>query len=386
MKKLDRVDIQVSILTFLLVVISCFSIFTINYKLSYDAMIHELQERTKGIHAFLEARIDETTFSLINTAEDMDTAVYKQMKSLLDDVRLITGVRYLYTAKKSDEGEYIYLVDGLPPESDDFRNAGDPIEEEIIPDMERALGGEIVMPEKIMDTSWGHIFISYFPIRVENEVIGAVGIEFDARAQYLTYRNLKIVTPCIIILFCSLASLTAVKMFRRISNPTYRDFANTDMLTGLANRNAFDVMVHNLGTKKKVEHIAFISIDFDGLKSINDTLGHDMGDEYIRTGIKLVQEVLGREGKFYRTGGDEFVAVFTGKDTDKIDTVLTQIEKKLEKYNQKAQMKVQFSMGSAVFDEKRDNTLSDTLKQADQNMYHEKKRRKNHGVTGEGVK
>lgn len=377
MKKLDRVDIQVSILTFLLVVVSCFSIFFINYRLSYNAMIDELQNRVSGIYAFLETKLDEKTIASINTKEDMETEIYQETKKILDDVRLTTGVRYLYTAKMTEAGEYIYLVDGLPFDSGDFRNAGDPLEEEIIPDIKRALAGEVVMPEKIKDTSWGHIFISYFPIHEGDQIIGAIGIEFDARLQEETYRKLKIITPLIIILFCMIASLIAVKMFRRISNPAYRDFANTDMLTGFANRNAFAVMMHNADTRKRFVKKAFISVDFDGLKQINDSLGHEKGDEYLKTGTSLIRDAVGKKGNLYRVGGDEFVIALSGEACHNLRVLIKQIEEKLQEYNKTAEMKVQFSIGSAIFDEKHDHTLSDTLKRADIEMYECKKHKKN---------
>lgn len=376
MKKLDRVDIQVSILTFLLVVVSCFSIFFINYRLSYNAMIDELQNRVSGIYAFLETKLDERTIASINTKEDMETEIYRETKKILDDVRLTTGVRYLYTAKITEAGEYIYLVDGLPYDSGDFRNAGDPLEEEIIPDIKRALAGEVVMPEKIKDTSWGHIFISYFPIHEGDQIIGVIGIEFDARMQDETYRKLKIITPLIIILFCIIASLIAVKMFRRISNPAYRDFANTDMLTGFANRNAFAVMMNNEDTRKRMVKKAFISVDFDGLKQINDSMGHEKGDEYLKTGTSLIRDAVGKKGNLYRVGGDEFVIVLSGEECHNLRVLIKQIEEKLKEYNKTAEMKVQFSIGSAIFDEKLDHTLSDTLKRADIKMYECKKYKK----------
>lgn len=375
-RRIDRVDTQVSIITFLTVVISCFSIFLLNYTLSYDAMIRDLISRAEGIHSFLEKRINEDTIAHINTKEDMETELYKETKAMLENVRESASVRYLYTAKQSEDGAYIYLVDGLPLESHDFRNAGDPLEEEIIPDIERALKGETVLPDTIKDTSWGYIFISYFPIHEGDRVIGAVGIEFEAEVHYNVYRTLKIVTPCIILLFCFLSCLLAVKLFRRISNPTYRDFANTDMLTGLANRNAFDVAMHNIQAGKKQNKISLISIDFDGLKKINDSYGHDAGDEYLKNGSALVSHCVRESDIFYRIGGDEFVILLSEIDIPSLERMIGRIEKRLEEYNQTAQIPVSFSMGYAAYDSSLDHSLQDTLKRADLKMYQAKREKK----------
>ena len=75
----------------------------------------------------------------------------------------------------------VYVVDGLPEDADDFRYPGDAIEPEIQSELERALSGETVLPEKILDTDWGNNFIAYYPLYNESgEVIGALGIEVAA--------------------------------------------------------------------------------------------------------------------------------------------------------------------------------------------------------------
>lgn len=376
-KRTERVDTQVSILIFLIVVVSCSCIFILNYSLTYDAMILDLVNRAEGIHSYLEKRIGEQTIANINTKEDMDTDLYMETKEMLENVRESASVRYLYTAKQSANGEYIYLVDGLPVESSDFRNAGDLLEEEIIPDIRRALDGETVLPDRIKDTSWGYIFISYFPIHEKDRVIGAVGIEFDAANHYNIYRILKLVTPCIILLFCCIASLLAVKMFRRISNPAFRDFANTDRLTGLANRNAFDVAIHNLQGTNKQKRVSFISIDFDGLKVVNDTKGHDAGDAYLKNGTGLIKECVRESDILYRIGGDEFALLLYDRDMYSLEAIVERIQKRMDAYNKTSDMPVSFSMGCARFDQSRDVSALDTLKRADERMYRNKREKKN---------
>lgn len=101
-----------------------------------------------------------------------------------------TGIN-IRQIQKYEYGEYdshslrgsvvVYVVDGLPEDADDFRYPGDAIEPEIQSELERALSGETVLPEKILDTDWGNIFIAYYPLYNESgEVIGALGIEVAA--------------------------------------------------------------------------------------------------------------------------------------------------------------------------------------------------------------
>lgn len=375
-KKLSRVDVQVWIMTAIAVVASCGLIFFLNYSLSYNDMIDTLRERSQGIYDYLEQYLDKDSFLYLNSAEDMQKEEYTSTKSMLESAKNTAGVRYLYTAKRTADGEYIYLVDGLPSNSGDFRNAGDLLEPEIIPDIERAYQNQVVMPEEIKDTSWGYVFVTYFPIHHEGEVVGVVGIEFDAAHQYVTFRLLKIVTPIVIILCCIISGIVAAILFKHISNPAYRDLANTDILTGLNNRNSFDVIVNNLEALAGKQTIGFIVADLDGLKNINDLLGHAAGDLYIRTGSNILQNLVAYPDVLYRIGGDEFAVILRGKNPDQVRVLVSAMKDAVEKYALENNTKLSFSFGYALFSADQDQTLGDTLKRADAAMYDMKRKRK----------
>ena len=85
--------------------------------------------------------------------------------------------------------------------------------------MQRALDGQKVLPDRIKDTEWGKIFITYMPIYDGEQVLGVVGIEFEAGHQYDTYRSLRLLLPLFILLFSLGACLASRLLFRRISNP-----------------------------------------------------------------------------------------------------------------------------------------------------------------------
>ena len=96
----------------------------------------------------------------------MQKESYQTLKEVLEEIRELGDLRYLYTAKRSDAGDLVYVVDGLPDSANDFRYPGDLIEPEIQDELTRALGGETVLPDKILDTDWGNIFIAYYPLPV----------------------------------------------------------------------------------------------------------------------------------------------------------------------------------------------------------------------------
>ena len=106
---------------------------------------------------------------------------------------------------------------------------------------------------------------------------------------------------------------------------------NTDVMTGLYSRYAFDAVLNKLNDKAKIKNdFVVVSIDVNGLKHVNDTMGHMAGDELICGAAKCIKHVLGKYGKCYRTGGDEFIALInvSGKKVPKLIKALQENAKK----------------------------------------------------------
>ncbi|MCI8949744.1 MAG: response regulator [Lachnospiraceae bacterium] len=218
MKRIDyRVDLQVSILLAVFVAAVALTCFFVSYEVTYNDMRLSLKERTEIIYDYLEEQLDLAAFSDFETSEDMKNPDYIVMHDVFSMVKEATGVMYLYTARKNKDGSYVYVVDGLDPDSPDFRYPGDRIEPEIYDDMDRALGGEQVYPNKIVHTSWGDIFICYLPLYNQKEIVGVLGIEFEAEHQYVTYQKLKLFVPFAVLIFTSLAFITSRRLFRHVN-------------------------------------------------------------------------------------------------------------------------------------------------------------------------
>jgi len=92
----------------------------------------------------------------------------------------------------------------------------------------------------------------------------------------------------------------------------YHRLATTDSLTGLMNRHKFQQQLDEAiqDAKQKSVHVALLSIDMDGFKDINDTLGHLVGDDTLREIARRLASVAGFE-KAYRLGGDEFCVIMS---------------------------------------------------------------------------
>lgn len=91
----------------------------------------------------------------------------------------------------------------------------------------------------------------------------------------------------------------------------YRNLAYHDALTGLKNRAAF---IEDLGTTMNIASesnrpVALLLMDLDRFKTINDTLGHQIGDRVLQIAAGRLKEILGFTADIYRVGGDEFVVI-----------------------------------------------------------------------------
>ncbi len=88
-KKFNRVDVQVSLLTALIVIISCYLVFYMNYRLSYDGMVEGLQSRAGNVHDYLESYLEDgQLFKLYTRGDEKRISTRKPKGSCRAYVRL----------------------------------------------------------------------------------------------------------------------------------------------------------------------------------------------------------------------------------------------------------------------------------------------------------
>ncbi|MBW6464820.1 MAG: GGDEF domain-containing protein, partial [Firmicutes bacterium] len=149
-----------------------------------------------------------------------------------------------------------------------------------------------------------------------------------------------------------------------------------DQLTGLYNRRYYENELKRLDSSR--EHpIAFISADLDGLKLINDTLGHSEGDDYLKTGAELLKSALRTSDILARIGGDEFAVILPNTTLEVGQRMVERIHHKIEEHNRQKTTGPPFSMsiGLAVSEPDK-HSLEETYNKADTAMYEDKKQRR----------
>ena len=148
----------------------------------------------------------------------------------------------------------------------------------------------------------------------------------------------------------------------------------TDALTGVLSRFAYmQVASEYEGAPALPEKLAAFEADLNGLKRVNDNVGHEAGDELLQAAGQVLQEVIAEHGKVFRTGGDEFVILL---DTAKLPakTAESRIREKAENWQGKLSSGMSFSIGCAEVSEFPDYSLQQLVHAADQRMYADKER------------
>ncbi len=144
-----------------------------------------------------------------------------------------------------------------------------------------------------------------------------------------------------------------------------------DQLTGLYNRNYFEEELRRL-SKTRDYPISMISADLNGLKLINDTMGHDHGDRLIRAAGELMQKSLRGSDILARVGGDEFAAILLKADERIAEKVIGRIRENINLYSdQNPDVHLSLSLGTSTANEV-GITFTELFKQADDRMYLDK--------------
>lgn len=162
-----------------------------------------------------------------------------------------------------------------------------------------------------------------------------------------------------------------VSMRERLRIEHERDY---DTLTGLYNRRAFKRESESIfGRRKKIRHAAFIMLDLDNLKYINDTFGHDWGDEYIRQAGMCLEEGTPKGTLCAHISGDEFNILFYGYESQnairkEISKLKREISSRIIRLPDGQEFHLSISGGIAWYPED-SNSLGVMRKHADFAMY-----------------
>lgn len=190
------------------------------------------------------------------------------------------------------------------------------------------------------------------PIRMEDRIIGFIGVDNPDRDKLYLIASLFQVIG-----YFMVSLLRRRDLLKRLSTMSFRD-----SLTGAFNRNA---LFELYGRPWKGRSLGVIFCDITGLKHVNDVMGHKRGDELIRQSYELIHGEL-RIPDIFRSGGDEFVAVFQ----DVCEKDFLKSVSRLQKSVREGRHHI--AVGYAWSD-RRPLRVEELISQADSVMYHDKR-------------
>lgn len=155
-----------------------------------------------------------------------------------------------------------------------------------------------------------------------------------------------------------------------ISNYTAVRDANTDALTGLLNRSAYNKRLNDV---KYVKAIAFI--DVDHFKTVNDVYGHDMGDRVLQLVAKCLKQLSAYSDGIYRFGGDEFTFLSNVPGQDCTRHLIQMKDSFKKRAKQEYGIDVSISIG--VKNLNNETSLAEIIKSSDEVMYKSKEAGRN---------
>ena len=150
-----------------------------------------------------------------------------------------------------------------------------------------------------------------------------------------------------------------------------RDIANLDSLTGVKNKHAYDeteTRLDRIIEKSESPEFAIAVFDLNGLKEINDTRGHQVGDQFIKDGCQYICRTF-QHSPVFRVGGDEFVVISQGDDYKNIDSLMAGFIK--ANFERKEKGEVVIAAGMSRYNG--DRSVAEVFRRADTEMYENKK-------------
>lgn len=217
-----------------------------------------------------------------------------------------------------------------------------------------------------------HGSIIGIPLKFKDEILGVMNLSRTVigRFSHSEQRLLSL-----------LADQAAVAIYNARLYKRLTQMANTDSVTGLPNRRALDERLQEEWRLAEQTGAPFsvVMMDLDGFKAVNDTFGHNVGDELLYSLFNFLAQRMRTSDFLARYGGDELTLVMRSTDLEAAQTVTRKVIELMDEYRfpfpQNRDMKLGITAGIAVYPFHANNPI-DLLRAADSALYHAKKHRR----------
>jgi len=209
------------------------------------------------------------------------------------------------------------------------------------------------------------------PLKIEDRIVGAMVVQSYINPHLYTEKDIKLME------FVSEQIATAIQ--RKQLEEEMEKLAYFDTLTGAYNRGyGLAILDRQLKlARRKKYKILLAYIDIDDFKKINDTFGHEEGDQVLTEVVKLLKSTLREIDIICRMGGDEFLLIFPDSSLKDLSIIRERISKSLAELNRTSEKSytINLSLGVSEYNPDNPQSMDELIKIADNRMYEEKKRK-----------
>lgn len=186
---------------------------------------------------------------------------------------------------------------------------------------------------------------------------------FTKHGELINVLLLNIVLCATVLVIMLLAVRIILARTRALTSASF-----IDQSTQLLNRRAFEEKKVELAQAGLNEDFVYVTADLNGLKQVNDNLGHAAGDELIKGAADCLKECFGKHGDVYRIGGDEFAAMLRMSDAG-IKEAMDRLDRTTERWSGQLVKSLSISCGSASSREFPSENIGELIRISDERMY-----------------
>lgn len=212
----ERLSTKIIIIFVLITIIIVSFLFAVVYKQSYNMIVGDIGLRALTIAETASMEIDINSFKNLS-ASDVNNQSYKQLQEKLTNIKEITDVNYIYTMRKQEDGSFAYVVGGV----DNTEHTDHLIKDNIVHEgYEVVANGEVYVGDKIEVNELGKFVSSYYPLKDNSgEVVGFIGVEYDAEQIYQKFSNFRFILISVSIGIILFSLIISGIFARKISLP-----------------------------------------------------------------------------------------------------------------------------------------------------------------------
>jgi diguanylate cyclase (GGDEF)-like protein len=188
------------------------------------------------------------------------------------------------------------------------------------------------------------------PLKTKGQILGVLNVADTQESGIYTEEQIRLVS-----LFADQASIAVenARLFGELqeANAQLEMLATTDKLTGAYNRRKFDdVLAYEIRKSQRYHQpVALVMFDIDHFKQVNDTCGHQAGDQALIELVKLVRENIRGSDWLARWGGEEFMVLAPGINLDQATILAEKIRRLIDTHHFASVDHITVSMGVSEY-------------------------------------